>query len=107
MTQRETAGSRRQESIPMVIVTGVLLVIYGALLLYGLMSPSNDPQRGMAQGALSLFFVVILTLVVLLWFGARYRHPRLVYIIFGICVSPALSLPARGIYLIVRWWRNR
>jgi len=86
----------------MVIVTSVLLVIHGPLLLYGLVSPSSDPQRGMAQGAPSLFLVIILALAVPLWFGTRHRHPRLVYVVFGICVSPALRLPARGIYLLVR-----
>jgi hypothetical protein len=85
-----------------VAITAVLLAGYLGLAAWGLASPSSDPQRGMAQGCLSLFAVVVLGLGGLLWLGARRGYRWLVWTIFGICAAPSLSLLARGIYLLVR-----
>lgn len=86
-----------------VAITAVLLAGYLGVAAWGLASPSSDPQRGMAQGCLTLFVFVLLALAGLLFLGARRRHRWLVWTVFGICAAPSLSLLARGIYLLVRW----
>jgi hypothetical protein len=86
-----------------VAVTAVLLAGYLGVAVWGLASPSSDPQAGMAQGCLSMFAFVVLVLGGLLWLGAARGHRWLVWTVFGICVAPSLSLVARGVYLLVRW----
>lgn len=86
-----------------VAITAVLLTGYLGLAVWGLASPSSDPQRGMAQGCLSLFAVCVLGLAGLLWLGAKRKYRWLVWTVFGVCAAPSLSLLARGIYLLVRW----
>lgn len=85
-----------------VAITAILLAGYLGVAVWGLASPSSDPQRGMAQGCLTLFGIVVLALCGLLWLGAKRRYRWLVWTIFGICAAPSLSLLARGIYLLVR-----
>jgi hypothetical protein len=92
--------------VPVVAITAVLLAGYMGLVVWGLASPSNDPQRGMAQGFLSMVAFCLLCLAGLLWLGAAKGYPKLVWTIFGICMLPSLSLVARGIYLLVRWIRR-
>jgi len=89
-----------------VAITAVLLAGYLAVVVWGLASPSSDPQRGMAQGCLSMAAVALLGLAGLLWWGAARRHPKIVWTVFGICLLPSLSLLARGVYLLVRWIRG-
>lgn len=84
------------------ITAAVLLAGYLSFALYGLFSPSNDPQRGMANGFI-LFVVAILgSLGGLLWVGVRRGKRWLVRIVFAITVLPALSPVARLIYLMTR-----
>ena len=85
-----------------VAITAVLLAGYLGVIAWGLASPSTDPQRGMAQGCLSLAALGVLVLGGLLWLGAKRKMRWLVWTVFGICVAPSLSLVARGIYLLVR-----
>ena len=87
---------------PVVAITAVLLAGYMGLVVWGLASPSSDPQRGMAQGFLSMVAFGLLCLAGLLWLGAAKGYPKLVWTVFGICMLPSLSLVARGIYLLVR-----
>jgi hypothetical protein len=86
----------------MSIVSVVLLVAYFALALYAAASPSNDPQRGLAQGF--IIFVAVLLLVVggVLWFAVARNHPWLLRILFAFTVFPALSFMAQQLFLFVR-----
>jgi len=86
----------------MSIATAVLLAAYLAFALYALASPSNDPQRGMAQGFITLVALVILSIGGLLWFAVARNHPWLVRILFALTLFPALSQTAQEIYLLVR-----
>jgi hypothetical protein len=48
----------------------------------------------------------LLSLGLMLWYGAHTHRVAVVWIVFGICALPSLSLVARGIYLAVRWVQN-
>jgi hypothetical protein len=85
-----------------VVITAVILAGYLGVIVWGLASPSSDPQRGMAQGCLSFAAFVILILGGLLWLGAKRGYRWLVWTVFGICAAPTLSLVAQGIYLLIR-----
>jgi hypothetical protein len=87
--------------------------VMAALLLAGYfgvswawLSPSTDPQGGMANGFLMLVTVCLLGLAGLLWLGIRSQRRGLVWFVFGVCALPSLSLVARGVYLLVRWLRR-
>jgi hypothetical protein len=84
----------------MSIVAGVLLGGYLLFVLYGLFSPSEDPQRGMANGFLSFVAFILLVLGTLLWFGVTRNKVWLVRIIFFIAILPGLSPIARLIYVL-------
>lgn len=84
----------------MAMVSACLLGVYLALVFYGLFSPSTDPQRGMAQGFLTLMAVILLSLGATLWFGAARNHPLLVRLVFAITILPGLSPIARLIYVM-------
>ena len=86
----------------MAIASALLLAGYFAFALYAMASPSNDPQRGMAQGFIILVALVFLLLAGLLWFGVARNHPWVVRITFAVSVFPALSLIAQEIFLVVR-----
>lgn len=88
------------------ILTAVLLAGYFAVIVWAWLSPSTDPQRGMAEGFLMLVTLGLLGLAGLLWLGVRTQRPALVWFVFGLCALPSLSLVARGIYLLVRWFRH-
>lgn len=82
-------------------VSAVLLTAYLMFALYALFSPSNDPQRGMAQGFITLVALILLLLGAALWFAAARNHPWLARIIFVITIFPALSQTAQEIYLLL------
>ena len=86
-----------------VVITAVLLAGYLGVVAWAWASPSNDPQRGMAEGFLMLATIFLLGLAGLLWLGAARGSRKLVWTVFGICALPSLSLVARGVYLLVRW----
>lgn len=90
----------------LVIITALLLAGYFGVVGWAWLSPSTDPQRGMAVGFLMLVTIFLLGLAGLLWYGAAHQRPRLVWVVFGFCALPALSLVARGIFLLVRWFRH-
>jgi hypothetical protein len=83
------------------IASAVLLGGYFAIALYAGASPSNDPQRGMAQGF--IIFVALLLLAVggVLWFAVVRNHPWLLRTIFVFTVLPTISLIAQQIFLLV------
>jgi hypothetical protein len=89
-----------------VVATALLLASYLGVIVWGLLSPSNDPQRGMAQGCLSLAALAVLALAGLLWFGAARGHRRLVWILFWMCAFPAFLLIAQGVFLLIRQLRG-
>jgi hypothetical protein len=93
--------------VPLVVVTSLLLAGYFALVLFGLFSPSSDPQRGMANGFLMFVAFGLAGMAGLVWFGARSGRRHLVIGVLVICLLPTLSLVARVIYLANRWWRDR
>jgi hypothetical protein len=70
----------------MSIVSALLLMAYLALVVYALASPSNDPQRGMAQGFLT--FVVSYSYALVVCFGLGSRETTL-----GWC-EPYSGLPS-------------
>ena len=77
-----------------------LLGAYLVFPLYGLFSPSDDPQRGMANGFLMFVVALLLTLEGLLWFGVIRNKVWLVRVVFGIAILRALSPIARLIYVL-------
>lgn len=87
-------------------LTALLLLGYSVLLLRTWVSPSTDPQRGMATGFLGLVTFLFLGVVGLFWYGIARQRPGAVWTVFCLCALPSLSLLARGVYLLVRWWRS-
>ncbi|QOY89557.1 hypothetical protein [Paludibaculum fermentans] len=83
-----------------------LLAAYALGVLYGLVSPSSDPQRGMAQGFLIFMLLVVLGFAGLSWLGTHPYRPWLAWAVFVICVFPAVSLSAQGIYWVIRMLRK-
>ena len=90
----------------LVALTALLLVGYLGIVTWAWMSPSTDPQRGMAIGFLMMVTLFLLGLAGLLWYGAAHQRWGLVWLVFGFCALPSLSLVGRGIYLLVRWFRR-
>lgn len=90
----------------LVVVTALLLAGYFCVVAWAWLSPSTDPQRGMAVGFLMLATLFLLGLAGLLWYAVRSGRPGLVWLVLAICALPSLSLVARGIYLVVRWLRK-
>jgi hypothetical protein len=86
----------------MSVISAVLLTGYFVFALYALFSPSDDPQRGMAQGFITMVAVLLLSLGGALWFAVARNHPWLLRIIFVIVIFPALSQTAQEIYLLMR-----
>ena len=85
----------------MAIVSALLLVGYFAFALYAMSSPSNDPQRGMAQGFIIFVAFVLLLLAGALWFGVARNHPWVLRVVFAVSIFPALSQLAQEIFLLV------
>jgi hypothetical protein len=75
---------------------------YFVFALYALFSPSDDPQRGMAQGFITMVAIVLLSLGGALWFAVARNHPWLLRFIFVIAIFPALGQTAQEIYLLMR-----
>ena len=95
----------RKPSAALVVVTALLLAGYFSVIGWAWLSPSTDPQRGMAEGILMLATLFFLGLAGLLWYGAARHRAGCVWVVFAICALPSLSLLARAIYLLVRWLR--
>ena len=85
----------------MSIASALLLAGYLAFALYAGAAPSNDPQRGMAQGFIILVALLLLSVGGVLWFAVVRNHPWLVRTIFAFTAFPALSLMAQHIFLLV------
>jgi hypothetical protein len=90
----------------MAIVAALLLAGYMAFALYALFSPSDDPQRGMANGFSCLAIVIFVSLEALLWLGVSRGRRGIVRTVFAIAALPALALVARLVYLLVRLVRG-
>jgi high-affinity Fe2+/Pb2+ permease len=73
------------------IASTVFLAGYFAFALYAGVSPSNDPQRGMAQGFIILVMLVPLSVGGALWFAVVRNHPWLLRTIFVFTAFPALA----------------
>jgi hypothetical protein len=86
----------------MSIASAVLLAAYFVVALYAGASPSNDPQRGMAQGFIIFVALLLLSVGGVLWFAVVRNHPWLLRIVFMFTVFPALSFIAQQIFLLVR-----
>jgi len=85
----------------MSIATVILLVGYFALAVHALMSPSDDPQRGMANGFIIFVALILLTFGAALWFGVVRNHPWLIRSVFVVTVLPSISQIAQMIYLFL------
>jgi len=85
----------------MSIASAVLLAIYFLVALYAGISPSNDPQRGMAQGFIIFAAVVLLAIGGLLWFAVARNHAWLLRTVFGFTVFPAISYTAQQVFLLI------
>lgn len=85
----------------MSIATVILLVGYLAVAVYALLSPSDDPQRGMANGFIIFVALILLTFGAALWFGVARNHPWVIRSVFGVTVLPAISQVAQTIYLFL------
>jgi len=96
----------QKPGIALVIITALLLAAYFGVVGWAWLSPSTDPQRGMAVGFLMMVTLFLLGLAVVLWYGVAHRRRRLVWVVFGICALPSLSLVARAMYLLARWLRH-
>ena len=82
----------------MSIATVILLVGYLAVAVYALLSPSDDPQRGMANGFIIFVALIFLTFGAALWFGVGRNHPGVIRSVFVVTVLPAISQAAQTIY---------
>jgi hypothetical protein len=91
----------------LVTLTSVLLGGYFSIVVWAWLSPTTDPQAGMAVGFLMLVTFFQLGLAALLVWGAVRRRAGAVWTVFAVCALPSLSLVARGIYLLVRWIEGR
>ena len=85
----------------MTIASALLLAVYFAFALYAMSSPSNDPQRGMAQGLIIFVALVLLLVAGVLWFGVARNHPWVVRIVFAVTIFPALSQIAQEVFLML------
>ena len=85
----------------MAVVSAALLLVYFALALNALLSPSDDPQRGMADGFIILVAFLLLSMGGVLWFGVARKHPWVVRVVFALTVLPALSQIAQEMFLLV------
>jgi hypothetical protein len=85
----------------MSITSAVLLAAYFLLALYAGASPSNDPQRGMAQGFIIFVALLLLSFGGVLWFAVTRNHPWLLRTVFAFTVFPTLSFIAQQIFLLV------
>jgi hypothetical protein len=85
----------------MSIASAVLLAAYFIFALYAGTSPSDDPQRGMAQGFIILVALLLLSVGGVLWFAVVRNHPWLLRTVFAFTVYPALSFIAQQIFLLV------
>jgi len=86
----------------MSIASALLLAAYFVSALYAGASPSNDPQRGMAQGFIIFVALLLLSVGGVLWFAIVRNHPWLLRVIFAFTAFPALSFIAQQIFLLVR-----
>lgn len=86
----------------MAVTAAVLLLGEAAFALYSLLSPSSDPERGMANGFSCLAIVVFGGLGTLLVFGVRRGRRGIVRAVFAIAALPALAPIARFVYLGIR-----
>ena len=93
-------------STAVIVIAALLLLVYLGLVVRAWMSPSSDPQRGMAVGFLVPVTLVLIGLAGMLWYGASHQRPGMVWTVFAICALPSLSFVARAIYLLVRWVRR-
>lgn len=82
-------------------ISAVFLVGYFAVAVYAFLSPSSDPQRGMAEGFIIFVALILLFFGGVLWFGVVRNHPWVVRIIFVVTALPAISLIAHEIFLLV------
>ena len=85
----------------MSIASAVLLAVYFVLAVDAGTSPSDDPQRGMAQGFIIMVGFVLLSVGGLLWFAVARNHPWLLRTIFAFTVFPTVSYIAQQIFLLV------
>jgi hypothetical protein len=83
----------------MSIVAAILLACYLAIAIWALSSPSDDPQRGMANGVIIPLALILITLELLLWRAVVRGRRWLVWTIFIIAVVPALLQTAEMIYV--------
>jgi hypothetical protein len=98
---RESLNNLRAPDRWMSIATAVLLAGYFAVAVYAPLSPSSDPQRGMADGFIILVALILLAFGGALWFGVARNHPWLIRIVFVVTVLPAISQAAQSIFLFV------
>ncbi len=84
--------------------TGLLLAGYLGVVCWAWSSSTTDPPAGMAIGFLMLVTLLLLGLAGLLAYAVVRKRTRLVWVVFGVCALPALSLVARGIYLLIHWF---
>ena len=85
----------------MSIASAVLLAAYFVFALYAGASPSNDPQRGIAQGFIIMVALLLFSVGGVLWFAVARNHPWLLRTVFALTVFPALSFVAQQIFLLV------
>ena len=83
----------------MALASGGLLAVYFALAVSALLSSSDDPQRGMANGFIILVALVLLSIAGILWFAVARKHRWVARVVFAGTVFPALSWIAQQIFL--------
>jgi hypothetical protein len=83
----------------MSIVAAILLGCYLGVAIWALSSPSDDPQRGMANGVIIPLALILIALELLLWRAVVRGRRWLVRTIFIIAVVPAFLQTAETIYV--------
>lgn len=92
-------GSSNPWIIP---VTGGLLCVYALVVAFGLLSDSNDPQRGMAVGLLMAMLMAICFFGGLLWLASHPYRPWLAWTLFVITAYPGVMYLAMQIFLLFK-----
>jgi len=82
-------------------ISAALLAVYFAIGVYALVSPSSDPQGGMANGFIMFVEVILLSLGGLLWLAVARSRAWLIRTISVLAIYPALAEIAQELYLLV------
>lgn len=83
-------------------VTAALLALYAIALCVVLAMPSNDPQRGMAQGLIGIVLLLLLLGAAVLGLGVYFRNAAVIWVVFSLTAYPAAMACAQYAFSALR-----